>query len=137
MRGRQRFAVGEVKDIVTRIWKWVLLGIGVGALVHSYVPQAWAENLTGHNNWLAVPLAVLVGIPLYSNAVGVIPIAEAMLAKGVAMGTTLAFMMSIAAISLPELLILRKVMRLTGLLAFTGILAVAITLVGWIFNLIT
>lgn len=134
---RHRFALGEVKDIVQRIWKWVFLGIGVGALFHGYVPQTWAENLAGQNNWLAVPLAVLIGVPLYSNAVGVIPIAEALLAKGVAVGTTLAFMMSIAAISLPELLILRKVIRLPGLLVFTGVLAVAITLVGWLFNLMT
>ncbi|OQY57430.1 MAG: hypothetical protein B6247_00300 [Candidatus Parabeggiatoa sp. nov. 2] len=137
LRGRHEFAIGEVKEIVRRIWLWVLIGIGAGALFHGYVPQAWAENLTGQYNFLAVPMAVILGVPLYSNAVGVIPLAEAMLAKGVAIGTTLALMMSIAAISLPELLILRKVIRLPGLLLFVSVLTVAIVLVGWTFNLLS
>ena len=137
LRGRHEFAIGEVKEIVRRIWLWVLIGIGAGALFHGYVPQAWAENLTGQYNFLAVPMAVILGVPLYSNAVGVIPLAEAMLAKGVAIGTTLALMMSIAAISLPELLILRKVIRLPGLLLFVSVLTVAIILVGWTFNLLS
>ncbi|RKZ46591.1 MAG: permease [Candidatus Parabeggiatoa sp. nov. 2] len=137
LRGRHEFAIGEVKEIVRRIWLWVLIGIGAGALFHGYVPQAWAENLTGQYNFLAVPMAVILGVPLYSNAVGVIPLAEAMLAKGVAIGTTLALMMSIAAISLPELLILRKVIRLPGLLLFVSVLTVAIVLEGWTFNLLS
>ncbi len=137
LRGRHEFAIGEVKEIVRRIWLWVLIGIGAGALFHGYVPQAWAENLTGQYNFLAVPMAVILGVPLYSNAVGVIPLAEAMLAKGVAIGTTLALMMSIAAISLPELLILRKVIRLPGLILFVSVLTVAIVLVGWTFNLLS
>ncbi|MDD3448420.1 MAG: permease, partial [Gammaproteobacteria bacterium] len=93
--------------------------------------------LGGEGNWLAVPAAVLIGIPLYSNATGVIPVAEAMLTKGVAVGTTLAFMMSIAALSLPEMLILRKVVKWPALALFAGVLAVAFTLVGWGFNLLT
>lgn len=134
--GRHRFAVAEVKEIIGRLWKWVLIGIAVGALFHGYVPEQWVvDHLSGDGNWLAVPGAVLLGIPLYSNATGVIPVAEAMLAKGVAMGTTLAFMMSIAALSLPEMLILRKVIRWPGLVAFAGVLAIAFTLVGWGFNL--
>ena len=101
--------------------------------------SCWRCNacLAGRDNFLAVPMAVIVGVPLYSNAVGVIPLAEAMLNKGVAIGTTLALMMSIAAISLPELLILRKVIRLPGLLLFVTILTIAITLVGWTFNLLS
>ncbi|OAD20764.1 permease [Candidatus Thiomargarita nelsonii] len=134
LRGRHEFAKAEVKEIVGRIWLWVFIGIGAGALFHGYFPESWAENLTGKNNFLAVPMAVILGVPLYSNAVGVIPLAEAMLTKGVAIGTTLALMMSIAAISLPELLILRKVIRLPGLLLFVSILTVAIILVGWLFN---
>ncbi len=134
--GRHRFAVAEVKELVGRLWKWVLIGIAVGALFHGYVPEQWVvDHLGGDGNWLAVPGAVLLGIPLYSNATGVIPIAEAMLTKGVAMGTTLAFMMSIAALSLPEMLILRKVIRWPGLVAFAGVLAIAFMLVGWGFNL--
>jgi uncharacterized membrane protein YraQ (UPF0718 family) len=134
--GRHRYALGEVKEIVRRLWKWVLAGIGVGALFHGYVPEGWVSQHLGSGDWYTVPLAVLIGIPLYSNATGVIPVAEAMLGKGVALGTTLAFMMSIAALSLPEMIILRKVMRWPALALFAGVLAVAITLVGWGFNFI-
>ena len=110
----------------------------MGALFHGYVPEAWVvEHLGGKDNWLAVPGAVLLGVPLYSNATGVIPIAEAMLGKGVAIGTTLALMMSIAALSLPEMLILRKVIRWPALAIYAAVLAVAFTLVGWAFNLMT
>lgn len=138
LSGRHNFAMAEVKEIVGRIWKWVLAGVAVGALFHGYVPEAWVvEYLGGKDNWFAVPGAVLLGIPLYSNATGVIPIAEAMLGKGVAIGTTLALMMSIAALSLPEMLILRKVIRWPALIIYASVLAVAFTLVGWTFNLIT
>lgn len=137
LAGRHRYAWAEVREIVGRLWKWVIAGIAVGALFHGYVPEGWvAEHLGGRDNWLAVPGAVLLGIPLYSNATGVIPIAEAMLGKGVAVGTTLAFMMSIAALSLPEMIILRKVIRWPGLAAFAGVLAVAFVAVGWGFNFI-
>jgi hypothetical protein len=137
LQERHQFAVEQVTDIVRRIWLWVLLGVGIGALFHGYAPQALVENLSQQYPILAVPMAVILGIPLYSNAIGVIPIAEAMLTKGVAVGTTLAFMMSIAALSLPELLILRKVIRWQGLAIFVLVLAVAITLVGWTFNLLS
>ncbi|HKJ75801.1 MAG TPA: permease [Gammaproteobacteria bacterium] len=134
LRGRHRYALSEVREIVGRLWKWVLAGIGVGALFHGYVPEGWvAEHLAG-GDWYAVPGAVLLGVPLYSNATGVIPVAEAMLGKGVAIGTTLALMMSIAALSLPEMLILRKVIRWPALALYAGVLAVAFTLVGWGFN---
>ncbi len=131
---RHRYALAEVKTIVGRIWKWVILGVGAGALFHGYFPQEWASNLGDANNFLAVPLAVIMGVPLYSNAVGVIPLAEAMLLKGVAIGTTLAFMMSIAAISVPELVILRKVIKWQALALFTGIVTLSIILVGWFLN---
>ncbi|RUM93937.1 MAG: permease [Thiothrix sp.] len=131
---RHRYAASEVKTIVGRIWKWVILGVGAGALFHGYFPQEWASSLGSANSLLAVPGAVILGVPLYSNAVGVIPLAEAMLLKGVPIGTTLAFMMSIAAISLPELLILRKVIKWQALALFTGIVTISIILVGWFFN---
>ncbi len=138
LAGRHRFALGEVREIVGRIWKWVVLGLAVGALFHGYVPEAWVvEHLGGQDNWLAVPAAVLLGIPLYSNATGVIPVAEAKLGKGVALGTTLALMMSIAALSLPEMLILRKVIRWPALALYAAILALSFTLVGWGFNFIS
>ena len=134
--GRHRYAVTEVQEIVGRIWKWVLIGIGVGALFHGFVPAGWvSEHLVG-DSWYTVPAAVVLGIPLYSNATGVIPVAEAMLGKGVAVGTTLALMMSVAALSLPELLILRKVIQWQALALFAAVLAVAFTLVGWGFNAI-
>jgi len=136
--GRHRYAWGEVKEIVGRLWKWVLAGIALGALFHGYAPQDWVSaHLGGKDNWLAVPGAVLLGVPLYSNATGVIPVAEAMLGKGVAIGTTLAFMMSIAALSLPEMIILRKVIRWPALALYAGVLAIAFTLVGWGFNLVS
>ncbi len=138
LSGRHRFAIAEVKEIIGRIWKWVFAGVALGALFHGYVPEAWVvEYLGGKDNWFAVPGAVALGVPLYSNATGVIPLAEAMLGKGVAIGTTLALMMSIAALSLPEMLILRKVIRWPALAIYASVLAVAFTLVGWTFNLIT
>ncbi|RKZ36265.1 MAG: permease [Gammaproteobacteria bacterium] len=136
LTARNRYAISEVKEIVGRIWKWVILGVGLGAWFHGFFPQNWASSLGDANNILAVPMAVLIGVPLYSNAVGVIPLAEAMLVKGVAIGTTLSFMMSIAAISLPELLILRKVIKWQALALFAGIVTVSIMIVGWFFNFI-
>ncbi len=138
LSGRHNFAIGEVKQIIGRIWKWVFAGVALGAVFHGYVPESWViENLAGKDNWFAVPGAVVLGVPLYSNATGVIPLAEAMLGKGVAIGTTLALMMSIAALSLPEMLILRKVIRWPALAIYASVLAVSFTLVGWIFNIIT
>ncbi|MGD2137788.1 MAG: permease [Gammaproteobacteria bacterium] len=132
--GRHRYALGEVREIVGRIWKWVLIGIGVGALFHGFVPAGWVSENLGGDSWYTVPAAVILGIPLYSNATGVIPVAEAMLGKGVAVGTTLALMMSVAALSLPEILILRKVIQWPALALFATVLAIAFTLVGWGFN---
>lgn len=137
LMARNRYAISEVKEIVSRIWKWVILSVGLGAWFHGFFPQDWASSLGDANNILAVPMAVIIGVPLYSNAVGVIPLAEAMLIKGVAIGTTLSFMMSIAAISLPELLILRKVIKWQALALFTGIVTVSIIIVGWFLNFIT
>ncbi|GAB6041549.1 permease [Endothiovibrio diazotrophicus] len=137
LAGRHRYALGEVREIVGRIWKWVVAGIAVGALFHGFVPAAWVAAHLAGGQWYSVPAAVVLGVPLYSNATGVIPVAEAMLGKGVAVGTTLALMMSIATLSLPEMLILRKVIRWPALALYCGVLAVAFTLVGWGFNAIT
>jgi uncharacterized membrane protein YraQ (UPF0718 family) len=135
LAGRHRYAMGEVREIVGRIWKWVVLGIGVGALFHGFVPAGWVTEHLAGGNWFDVPTAVALGIPLYANATGVIPVAEAMLTKGVAIGTTLALMMSVAALSLPEMLILRKVIKWQALALFAGVLATAFILVGWGFNI--
>jgi len=136
LKGRHHYAISEVKEIIGRIWKWVFIGIGVGAIFHGFVPESWVSEHLASGNWYDVPTAVLVGIPLYSNATGIIPVAEAMLTKGVAIGTTLALMMSVAALSLPEMLILRKVIKWQALALFAAVLAIAFTLVGWGFNLI-
>ncbi len=135
-KGRHQYAWGEVREIVGRIWIWVLVGVGAGAAFHGFFPREWVEVLSGQNSFLAVPLAVILGVPLYSNAIGVIPLAEAMLGKGVAMGTTLAFMMSIAAISLPEILILKKILKWQAQVLFVGVISLSIMLVGWLFNMV-
>jgi hypothetical protein len=135
LAGRHRYAVREGREIVGRIWKWVVLGIGVGALFHGFVPAGWVTEHLAGGNWFDVPAAVALGIPLYANATGVIPVAEAMLTKGVAIGTTLALMMSVAALSLPEMLILRKVIKWQALALFAGVLATGFILVGWGFNI--
>lgn len=137
LKGRHQYAMAEVREIVGRIWKWVFLGIGVGALFHGYVPEEWVTDHLASGSWYDVPAAVLLGIPLYSNATGIIPVAEAMLGKGVAIGTTLALMMSVAALSLPEMLILRKVIKWQALGLFACVLAIAFILVGWFFNALT
>ena len=136
LRGRHQYAVAEVKEIIGRIWKWVVIGIGVGALFHGFVPESWVSEHLSSGNWYDVPTAVIVGIPLYSNATGIIPVAEAMLTKGVAIGTTLALMMSVAALSLPEMLILRKVIKWQALMLFVSVLALSFIFVGWGFNAI-
>jgi hypothetical protein len=135
LASRHEFAWNEVKVIVKRIWLWIFMGIALGALFHGYVPEAWVSTyLADAASWWSVPAAVALGVPLYSNATGVIPVIEAMLGKGVPIGTSLALMMSIAALSLPELLILRKVIRWPALMVFVGVLAVAFILVGYLFN---
>lgn len=135
LKARLDYAWGQVKEIVGRIWVYVLIGIGLGALLHGFVPQEFFTSYASADNPFAVPLAVLAGIPLYSNATGVIPIVEALMGKGVPLGTVLALMMSVAAISLPEMIILRKVLKPQLIATFTGILFVSFITVGILFNL--
>jgi len=123
-----------VREIVGKVWPYILVGIAVGAGIHGYVPQDAMASLMGRDAWWAVPLAVVIGVPLYTNAAGVIPIVQALLAKGAALGTVLAFMMSVIALSLPEMIILRKVLKLRLIATFAGIVAVGILLVGYVFN---
>lgn len=133
---REKFARMEAIDIIRRVWLYVLIGVGLGAGLHGYVPQEWFLENAGKNNPFAVPIAVLVGIPLYSNATGIIPVAEVLLNKGVPIGTILAFIMSIVAISLPEILILRKVLKPQMLAFFIGYLFFAFIGIGYLFNMI-
>jgi uncharacterized protein len=134
LAGRHAYAMSQVKEIVGRIWKFVLIGVGVGALIHGYVPQDFVARIAGDGGFLSVLGAVLVGVPLYSDAVGIIPIAEVLLGKGVPLGTVLAFMMAVTALSLPEMIILRKVVRWPLLGVFAGYLATAFVVVGVVFN---
>jgi uncharacterized membrane protein YraQ (UPF0718 family) len=124
----------HVRKIVGKVWPYVIAGIAVGAGIHGYVPEDFMASLMGRDAWWSVPAAVLVGVPMYSNAAGIIPIVEALLAKGAALGTVLAFMMSVIALSLPEFVILRKVLKPKLIAVFAGIVAGGILLVGYLFN---
>jgi hypothetical protein len=130
------FAANSVREIVGKVWLFVVLGIAVGAGIHGYVPQGYLAALMGKGAWWSVPIAVLIGVPLYSNAAGVIPVVSALLGKGAALGTVLAFMMSVIAISLPETIILRKVLKPRLLAVFIGVVAFGIVFVGYLFNFI-
>lgn len=132
---RIRLGLDAVKDIVGKVWPYVLAGIAVGAGIHGYVPENFMASLMGKGAWWSVPLAVLIGIPMYSNAAGIIPIVQALLGKGAALGTVLSFMMAVIALSLPEAIILRKVLKTRLIAAFFGIVATGIILIGFLFNL--
>ena len=123
-----------VREIVGKVWPYILAGIAIGAGIHGYVPEDFMASFMGKDAWWSVPLAVLIGVPMYTNAAGVIPIVQALLAKGAALGTVLAFMMSVIALSLPEMVILRKVLKLRPIATFTGVVAAGILLVGYVFN---
>ena len=125
-----------VREIVGKVWPFVVLGIAVGAGIHGYVPTNFMASFMGRDAWWAVPLAVLLGVPMYSNAAGIIPIVQALLGKGAALGTVLAFMMAVIALSLPEIIILRRVLRPRLIAAFVGIVAAGILMVGYLFNLV-
>jgi uncharacterized membrane protein YraQ (UPF0718 family) len=125
-----------VKDIVGKVWIYIVIGVGVGSLAHGYVPEDFLAGFMGKSSWYAVPLSVLIGIPLYSNAAGIIPIVQVLLEKGASLGTALAFMMSVIGLSLPEAIILKKVLKLQMIFIFFGIVGAGIIIVGYIFNLI-
>jgi uncharacterized membrane protein YraQ (UPF0718 family) len=135
-RERLEYARYNTKDILGKVWLYVLIAIGIGGFIHGYVPQDFLASIAGKGNWFAVPIAVLVGVPLYSNAAGVIPIVYALMSKGMALGTVLAFMMAVTALSLPEIIILRKVLKVKLLAVFVGIMTVTIMGVGYLFNAI-
>ncbi len=124
----------SVREIVGKVWPYIIGGIAIGAAIHGYVPQDFMASFMGKDAWWSVPLAVLTGIPMYTNAAGVIPIVQALLGKGAALGTVLAFMMSVIALSLPEMIILRKVLKMRLIATFIGVVATGILLVGYVFN---
>ena len=133
---RHAFAYSETSSIFKKVWLWVIIGVGLGALLHGYVPQEWFTENLGAGQWWSVPVAVAIGIPLYTNVTGIIPIMESLLLKGLPLGTTLAFCMSTVAASLPEVLMLKQVMRWKLLALFLGMLLVIFTVVGWLFNIL-
>ena len=133
---RLELALQAMKDIVGKVWPYVLAGIGVGAFLHGYVPAELMARVMGKSAWWSVPLAVLIGVPLYANAAGIIPIVQVLLAKGAALGTALAFMMAVTGLSLPETVILRKVLKPRLLAVFLGVVAAGIVLVGYLFNVL-
>ena len=136
-RQRHEFAKAETRDIFSRVWKWVIIGVGLGAALHGFVPAGFLETHLGDGQWWSVPIAVLMGIPLYANATGVIPVLESLLLQGVPLGTALAFCMSTVAASFPEFVMLKQVMQWRLLALLFVQLLVAFTLMGWVLNLIT
>jgi len=135
-RKRVNFAWGNTTDIIKRIWIFLLIGIGIGAAIHGWVPTDFLAKYAGPQNPLAVIVGVLAGIPLYSNALGTIPIAEALIGKGVGIGTALSFMMAVTALSLPEMILLKKVIKPKLIIAFVTITGIGIILTGYLFNLV-
>ena len=130
------FGLDAVREIVGKVWPYVLAGIAVGAGIHGYVPENFMASIMGKSAWWSVPVAVLIGIPMYSNAAGIIPVVQALLEKGAALGTVLAFMMAVIGLSLPEMVILRKVLKPRLIMTFVGVVGCGILVVGYLFNLI-
>lgn len=133
---RIEFGFIAVKDIVSKVWIYIVIGIAVGAWIHGYVPENFMAGIMGKSSWWSVPLSVLIGIPMYSNAAGIIPIMQALLEKGASLGTALAFMMSVIGLSLPEMIILRKVLKMRMIFIFIGVVGTGIIIVGFLFNII-
>ncbi|MCK5397902.1 MAG: permease [Thermoplasmata archaeon] len=131
---RAEFAWGEAKEIVKKVWPYIIIGVGVGAIFHGYAPEGIMTQYAGKDNLLAVPVAVGLGVPLYSNVMGLIPIAESLIGKGLPVGTALAFLMSVTALSLPELIILKKVLSTKLIMIFVTIVTIGIIITGYMFN---
>jgi hypothetical protein len=133
---RIQYGYEAVKEIVGKVWVYVAFGIAVGAGAHGYVPEEFMAGIMGKSTWYSVPLSVLIGVPLYSNAAGIIPIVSVLIEKGASLGTSLAFMMAVIGLSLPEMIILKKVLKMPLILTFAGIVASGIMIVGYLFNAI-
>lgn len=131
---RIQAGIRHLKEIVGKVWIYIAVGVAVGAGIHGYVPQNFMASIMGKEAWWSVPAAVLIGVPMYSNAAGIIPVVQALLGKGAALGTVLAFMMSVTALSFPEMIILRKVLKPRLIAVFVGVVSAGILLVGYVFN---
>lgn len=134
MRDRMHYGREQVADVIQRVWLYILIGVGIGAAIHNWIPESMITALIGKENWWSVPVAALVGIPMYADIFGTLPIAEALVQKGVGLGTALAFMMAVTALSLPSLIMLKKVVKAPLLAMFFGIVTVGIMLIGTLFN---
>ncbi len=134
IKKRIQAGITAVREILGKIWLYIIIGIAIGAGVHGYVPEDYLTSLLGQDKWYAIPLAILVGVPLYSNAAGIVPIVSVLIEKGVSLGTALAFMMSVIGLSLPEIIILKKILKWQLIVIFVGIVTVGILIVGYLFN---
>lgn len=133
-KDRTDISVASVKEIVHKVWLYVLIGVGIGALIHNVIPESFITALLGNDKWYSVPLATLVGVPMYADIFGTLPIAEALVTKGVGIGTALAFMMAVTALSLPSIVMLKKVVKNKLLIVFVSIVTLGIILIGVLFN---
>lgn len=133
-RDRAQFAWQQVADIFNRVWLYVLIGVGIGAAIHNWIPAQWIEAMLGQDNWWSVPLATVIGVPMYADIFGTLPIAEALVGQGVGLGTALAFMMAVTALSLPSLILLKQVVKAPLLALFFSIVTFGIVLIGYLFN---
>lgn len=136
-KDRFQFAVDQVRDVFQRVWIYVLVGVGIGAGIHNWIPESFIASMLGDQNWWSVPLATLLGAPMYADIFGTLPIAEALIKKGIGIGTVLAFMMSVTALSIPSLILLKKVVKMPLLLMFVGIVTVGIITIGYVLNSIS
>ncbi|HOO43826.1 MAG TPA: permease, partial [Bacillota bacterium] len=135
IKDRRIYAWGQVKEIIRKVWVYVLIGVGIGAIIHGYIPQSFIEAVLGQNNPFSVIIATVAGVPMYADIFGTLPIAEALVMKGVGLGTVLAFMMAVTALSLPSLILLRKVVKPKLLGIFVGIVVTGIIVTGYFFNI--
>ena len=133
---RHHFALEQVKDIVRKVWLYVIIGVLIGALIHEWIPVAWIQAVLGQDKWYSVPLATLVGVPMYADIFGTLPIAEALVAQGVGLGTVLAFMMAVTTLSLPSIILLKKVVKKELLILFVAYCTIGIMIIGFVFNAI-
>jgi uncharacterized protein len=131
---RVKYSMDQVKEIIHKVWLYVLIGVGIGAIIHGFIPQTWVETVLGANNPFSVIIATFVGIPMYADIFGTLPIAEALVLKGVGIGTVLAFMMAVTALSLPSIIMIKKVVKMKLLVMFVGIVTVGIIVMGYLFN---
>lgn len=135
-KDRVEFAKGQVNDIVKKVWMYILIGVGIGALIHNWIPEELISAVLGQDKWYSVIVATLIGIPMYADIFGTLPIAEALVYKGVGIGTVLSFMMGVTALSLPSMIMLKRVVKTRLLTIFFGVVAIGIIAIGYIFNTI-